>query len=84
VKTTPRKYHESRYRLQATVPLDLLAEIEKIARERKHVLSRTIEGLLRSGLKDYYKEIEDLKFAEDLEDAKAADRLLRASRGPSK
>lgn len=74
----PRKYQNLRYRLQTSVSLEILSEIEIIAREEKKSVSRCVEGLLLSGVKDYYTEREKRRFQKDLEDVKIAEKLLGA------
>jgi len=73
-----RKFKETRYRLEATIPLDLLVECEKIARDLKQPMSRAIERLLHSGIKYYYEEVEKARFVADLTTVKELERMKKS------
>lgn len=75
----PRRYQEPRYRLEATIPLDLLQSINREAREAKQTVSRTVERLLKKGLNYSYEEQESESFKKDLETIKELERIRRAT-----
>ena len=72
------KYTPKRYPLNATVPLDLIVQVEELAKARKQPFSRTVEDLIVRGLKDVRREVEELEFARDLEAAKDVDRMKKS------
>ena len=74
------RYTPKRYPLNATVPLDLIVEVESTAKARKQPTSRCVEDLLIRGLKDVRRETDDLQFQNDLQEAKADEMALQKAR----
>ena len=71
------KYRPKRYPLNATVPLDLISEVDELAKARKQPFSRTCEDLLKRGLDVVRRERDDLEFAADLEAVKDVEKARR-------